>query len=50
MRHHQENLVNSKSPRSGGSIRTSSRSLRALMYAAALGIAILGAVSISLAA
>jgi hypothetical protein len=42
--------MNSNSSRAGGSIRTSPRSLEALMYVGTLGIAIAGAVSGGLAA
>ena len=42
--------MNCKSFRTGGSIRTSSRSLQALMHAATLGIALIGALSVGRAA
>ena len=42
--------MNSKSSAPIGSTRSSRRSLQALMYAATLGIAILGALSVGLAA
>ncbi len=42
--------MNSEPTRLDSSIRTSSRSLQALMYAATVGIAIVGALSMSLAA
>jgi uncharacterized membrane protein len=48
VRHHEENAMNRQS--TGPDSSTSSRSLQALMYAATVGIAIVGAVSMSLAA
>jgi hypothetical protein len=42
--------MNSKSSARGSSTRSSRRSLQALMYAATLGIAILGALTVGLAA